>query len=39
MKQIQDYPAEKYQHGGYAPVEEGIYKTEKGMYVTSLSFV
>ena len=39
MKQIQDYPAEKYQHGGYTPIEEGIYQTEKGMYVTSLSFV
>ena len=42
MKQIESYPAQKYESRKYSPVEEGIYRTEEDgevLYVTSLSFV
>lgn len=42
MKQIEGYPAPKYEGGGYSLVEDGIYRAESSggsCYVTSLSFV
>lgn len=41
MKQIESYPAPKYESGRYSLVEDGIYRAEGGgsCYVTSLSFV
>lgn len=38
MKNIIDYPAEKYKAGPYQMIETGIFRTED-RYVTSLSFV
>lgn len=42
MKQIENYPAQKYESDKYSFVEDGIYKLEDDgeiLYVTSLSFV
>ena len=38
MKNIIDFPAEKYKTGSYQMIETGIFRTEE-RYVTSLSFV